>query len=215
MAAAIGSRRRLWHGAALSHQQQQYAVPLGIEEEVLIRVAAALLFVVWVAVYWRENGGIRHFLWFCDTILALFFVAVISNSCFLMSVAAMSMAPFFMWTLVFLLRFIADVHLGNMTDYMADNSQSFILRAWSLAFHLLTPPCIVGWLMYHQCGCCKPEALGAALLLAWVVLLGTRFGTDPKQNINLVFSKRCNWVIIGAIMTVLIIVSYSILIFVF
>lgn len=112
-----------------------------------------------------------------------------------------------MWTVGFLLRVTANIHVSSLSDYMFDASRPIVLRLWSLTFHLLMPICVMLW-MTHWCEY-HSNAVYFTLLLGWVVVLVARFGTDGTQNINMVFSKpQSSWILVGSSMSALVIAAH-------
>jgi hypothetical protein len=136
--------------------------------------------VVWVPLYWKENGW-TNFLWLCDfanfvLCLGLWFECAILVSSQLVGIAFVH----FVWAVDFFGRLLFGFHPVGGTEYMFDPALPLWLRALSL-FHLWTVPLLV-WAMTrlgHDRRGWKLQAFFVFVLLPLGQQLGTR-----EQNLN-------------------------------
>ncbi len=144
------------------------------------RLAFTAWMLVWVPLYWRENGW-TNFLWLCDFANFVLLVAMWRGSALLASsqLAGVLMIQV-VWSLDFFGRLLAGTHPIGGTEYMFDAASPLWLRALSL-FHVWTVP-LLFWLVarlgHDRRGWCLETAFAAVLVPAgqW---LGTR-----EQNLN-------------------------------
>jgi hypothetical protein len=144
------------------------------------KLAYTAWMIVWVPLYWRENGP-ANFLWICDFANFALLWAIWRESAL---VASSQLAGILfiqmLWAVDFFGRMFVGVHPIGGTEYMFDPAEPLWLRGLSL-FHLWSVPLAV-WLVRrlgHDARGWKLETGFAALLLPAGVLFGT-----PEQNLN-------------------------------
>lgn len=152
--------------------------------------AFILFMAVLIPSYWI-NYGPTNFLWFSDIILFLVFFAVIFESKFLASMAAVGgIIHSLLWNIDFFWVLIARIFgsqmTGFLTAYMFDVELPIWLRILS-SFHILFPFLLL-WLIYRLGY--HARAWIFQVLLSWIVLLFSWLFTEPAKNINLVFSYQ-------------------------
>ena len=148
--------------------------------------------------YWIGYGPL-NFLWFSDIILILAFFAMLFESRFLASMAAVGgFISLSLWNIDFfftLFAYLFDIKLASLTAYMFNRELPIWLRTLSL-FHVALPFFLL-WLIYRL-GYHK-WAWVFQILFFWIVIPITWFVTDPSKNINGVFSyKIYKWLNIEA-----------------
>ncbi|MBT8103258.1 MAG: hypothetical protein KJO95_09835 [Gammaproteobacteria bacterium] len=142
----------------------------------------AMVFFI-VLIYWRHRGP-ANFLWFSDIAFLALVPGLWLESSFIFSLAAcMVLVPEILWSVSY---FGALLHLPRVTgiaDYMFDEQEPLWLRAVSL-FHVPLLAVIVWgpWRLGYD-----PGVYPWAVLIAWFVLLLTRWLTKSKENINHVY----------------------------
>lgn len=149
-------------------------VPLGV------KLAYTAWMIVWVPLYWRENGP-SNFLWICDFANFALFVALWWESALLAS-AQLAGVLFIqaVWAVDFFGRLLFGVHPVGGTEYMFDAASPLWLRGLSL-FHLWSVPLLV-WLVRrlgHDPRGWRLQTAVAAILLPVSAVVGT-----PEQNLN-------------------------------
>ena len=145
-----------------------------------IKLAYTLWMLVWVPVYWRENGA-SNFLWICDfanfvTLAALWAESALLASSQLVGVLFIQA----IWALDYFGRLLLGTHPIGGTEYMFDVATPLWVRAFSL-FHLWSVP-LLFWAVrrigYDPRGW-KLQSLFALVLLP----VGQQVGT-VEQNLN-------------------------------
>jgi hypothetical protein len=148
-----------------------------------IKVGYTAFVVVLVPVYWRHYGP-ANFLWFSDIALLTTNVALWRESRFLASTQAVSVGLLeLLWISDYVLRLITGLHVNGISAYMFDPKIPRFIR--SLSFFHLPLPVLLLW-MVERLGYDRRAWL-AQTALAWTVLVGCYFLSDPAQNINWVF----------------------------
>lgn len=149
-----------------------------------VRLAFTAWMLVWVPLYWRENGW-TNFLWLCDFANFATLVAIWRGSALL---ASSQLAGVLLiqtvWAVDFFGRLLTGTHPVGGTEYMFDAGEPLWLRGLSL-FHLWTVPLLfwlVGRLGHDRRGL-RLEAGFATLLVPAGMLLGTR-----EQNLNWIWA---------------------------
>ncbi len=159
----------------MAHHPRQ--IPLWLKVLYTLYVSA----VVWV---YRNEYGPANFLWFSDIALLATVAALWIESSLLASMMAVAiLLPEIAWTIIFLLRLVLGIRLGDVTGYMFDAQYPLGVRALSL-FHLFLPVLLL-W-MIHRLGYDR-RAWRAQTLVAWIIFPATYWLTKPAQNINWVF----------------------------
>ena len=140
-----------------------------------------------VPIYCKYYGA-QNFLWFSDIGLFLTLGALWLHCPLLISIAAVGiLAVELAWNIDFFSKLIFNSAPINLSDYMFDHhSYSILLRALSL-FHVVMP---IVWLSYLAKHGYDQRALPYAIILYWIILFLTYTCTDPKENINWVFTAR-------------------------
>lgn len=150
---------------------------------ILLKYILSLWALVLVPVYWQSYGP-ENFLWFSDiglfgTIAALWF-----ESHLLMSmIILVALIAEIVWNIDFFMQLLFSQSLG-LADYMFEPKYTLFLRSLSL-FHVILP---FLWISYLFTKGYDVRALPYAIILSWVVLVGTYMFTNPATNINWVFS---------------------------
>ncbi len=149
-------------------------LPLGL------KIAFTVWMAIWVPAYWIEYGW-QNFLWFCD--VAVFVVAIalwLESPLLIASQAVTVLVISALWAVDFLSALLFGVHPIGGTEYMFDPAKPLGTRLLSL-FHIAMPILLL-WtirrLGYDRRGWKLQTGLTCLLLLA------TRWWTDPAKNIN-------------------------------
>ncbi len=160
------------------------------EELLLSTVVPLWLKVGWTAmvlgivlIYWRHLGP-ANFLWFSDIAFFALVPGLWLESTFIVSLAAcMVLVPEILWSVSFFGALLRVPRLTALADYMFDRRRPLWLRAVSL-FHLPLLALVVWapWRLGYD-----PGVYPWAVLIAWIVLLLTRWLTEPEPNINHVY----------------------------
>lgn len=148
-----------------------------------LKLAWTAMVLVIVVIYWRHRGP-DNFLWFSDIALIALVPGLWMESTFIVSLAAcMVFVPELLWSISFFGRLLNLPQLTGIADYMFDEPSPLWLRAVSL-FHVPLFAAIVWapWRLGYD-----PGVYPWAVLVAWVVLLVTRWLTEPGPNINHVY----------------------------
>ena len=136
-----------------------------------------------VLIYWRHRGP-ANFLWFSDIAFLALVPGLWLESPFVVSLAAcMVFVPEFLWSVSFFGALLRLPRVTALADYMFDKQRPLWLRAVSL-FHvpLLAVTVWGPWRLSYD-----PSVFPWAVLIAWLVLLLTRWLTKPEPNINHVY----------------------------
>lgn len=148
-----------------------------------LKVAWTVMVLAIVIVYWRHRGP-ANFLWFSDIAFLALVPGLWLESTFIVSlVACMVLVGETLWSVSFFGRLLHVPHVTGLADYMFEEETPRWLRAVSL-FHvpllavLVWGPMRLGY---------DPGVLPWAVLIAWLVLLLTRWLTGPERNINHVY----------------------------
>lgn len=144
--------------------------------------------------YWINYGPL-NFLWVSDVTLILTYLAVMMESVFLVSMAAVSgIALELFWTVDFLFALLFDIHIAHLTDYMFDSALPLWLRLLSL-FHIVLPPLIL-WMIFRLGYSRKAWLVQTPII--WVIIILTWLLTKPSDNVNWVFTYQTEWLNMGA-----------------
>ncbi len=148
-----------------------------------LKVAWTAMVLSIVLVYWRHRGP-ANFLWFSDIAFLALVPGLWLESTFIVSLAAcMVLVPETLWSVSFFGALLRLPRVTTLADYMFDNQRPLWLRAVSL-FHVPLLAVIVWgpWRLGYD-----PGVYPWAVLIAWLVLLLTRWLTRPEPNINHVY----------------------------
>lgn len=165
------------------------AVGIGMTERrisSLLKGSLSLFIAILIPSYWMQYGP-SNFLWFSDVALFLTYLAVVfENSLFAGMAAIGGLLLEVLWIIDFFGFLLFGIRITGLTDYMFDSQISMWIRGLSL-FHIPLPFFLL-WLIarlgYER------KALIYQTFLAWGVILVTWLVTDPKENINWVFSYQ-------------------------
>lgn len=148
-----------------------------------LRIALTLFVAMLVPYYWRHYGW-QNFFWLSHVALFLTLAALWRGSRLIISMMAIGVLPVELyWNVAFFARLIGGIELGDIANYMFDESLPLLLRGASL-FHVALP--IIWITMLLRWGY-DPRAFRAQTLLLWAILIATYALTDPDKNINRVF----------------------------
>ena len=148
-----------------------------------LKVAWTAMVLVIVLIYWRHHGP-SNFLWFSDIALLALVVGLWLESSFIVSLTAcMVLVPEMLWSVSFIGGLLHLPRVTFLADYMFEKQSPLWLRAVSL-FHVPLLAVVVWgpWRLGYD-----PGVFPWAVLIAWLVLLLTRWLTKPKSNINHVY----------------------------
>jgi hypothetical protein len=148
-----------------------------------LKVAWTAMVLVIVLIYWRHRGP-ANFLWFSDIALLALVAGLWLESSFIVSLTAcMVLVAEMLWIVSFFGGLLHLPHVTGVADYMFEQQCPLWLRAVSL-FHLPLLVLIVWgpWRLGYD-----PGVYPWAVLIAWLVLLLTRWLTKPDPNINHVY----------------------------
>jgi hypothetical protein len=144
------------------------------------KILYTLWMLVWVPVYWIENGP-ANFLWLCDFANFVLLAAIWLESPLLTTSQVSGVLLIqVVWAFDYFGALITGSHPVGGTEYMFDSAEPIWLRALSL-FHLWTVP-LLFWLVrrvgYDRRGWKLQTAIALVLFP-----LGQQLGT-PEQNLN-------------------------------
>ncbi|MDH4048042.1 MAG: hypothetical protein OEW68_06595 [Gammaproteobacteria bacterium] len=148
-----------------------------------LKVVWTAMVVAIVLIYWRHRGP-ANFLWFSDIALLALVAGLWLESSFIVSLTAcMVIVAEILWSVSFFGGLLHLPRVVGLADYMFDKQSPPWLRAVSL-FHVPLLAVIVWapWRLGYD-----PGVYPWAVLIAWLVLLLTRWLTKPKSNINHVY----------------------------
>ncbi len=148
-----------------------------------LKVAWTAMALAVVVIYWRHRGP-ANFLWFSDIAVLALVPGLWLESSFIVSLTAcLVLVAELLWSISFFGRWLHIPRLTHIADYMFDQRTPLWLRAVSL-FHLPLAAVIVWgpWRLGYD-----PGVLPWTVLITWLVLLLTRWLTDPEPNINNVY----------------------------
>ena len=148
-----------------------------------LKVAWTAMALVIVLIYWRHRGP-ANFLWFSDIALLVLVPGLWLESSFIVSLTAcMVLVAEILWSVSFFGRLLHLPHLTGLADYMFEEQSPLWLRAVSL-FHVPLLAVIVWgtWRLGYDAG-----VYPWGVLITWLVLLLTRWLTEPQENINHVY----------------------------
>ena len=145
-----------------------------------LKLAYSLWFLVWVPVYWVENGP-TNFIWLCDVANFVVLAALWLESPLLFSSQAVSVLLIQLaWIVDVVTRMVAGFHPIGGTEYMFESARPLLGRLLSL-FHVFIPVLLLWavWRLGHDRRGWKLQTL-----ICWLVLpLGLWLG-EPEQNLN-------------------------------
>ena len=148
-----------------------------------LKVVWTAMVLVIVVIYWRHRGP-ANFLWFSDIAILALVPGLWLESSFIVSLTAcMVLVPEMLWSVTFFGVLLHLPPVSGITDYMFDHHSPLWLRAVSL-FHVPLLAVIVWgpWRLGYD-----PGVYPWAVVIAWLVLLLTRWLTKPGPNINHVY----------------------------
>ncbi len=148
-----------------------------------LKVAWTAMVIVIVLIYWRHRGP-ANFLWFSDIALLALVPGLWLESPFIVSLmACMVLVGEMLWSVSFFGRLLRLPPVTGLADYMFEERSPLWLRAVSL-FHVPLLAVVVWgpWRLGYD-----PGVYPWAVLIAWLVLLVTRWLTKPEPNINHVY----------------------------
>jgi hypothetical protein len=148
-----------------------------------LKIAWSVMVLVIVLIYWRHRGP-ANFLWFCDIAFLALVPGLWLESSFIVSLTAcMLLVPEILWSVSFFGGLLRLPRLTGLADYMFEQQSPLWLRAVSL-FHVPLLAVIVWgpWRLGYD-----PGVYPWAVLIAWLVLLLSRWLTKPEPNINHVY----------------------------
>lgn len=144
-----------------------------------LKVAYALWMVVWVPVYWVQNGP-ANFLWLCDVAIIVIAFAVLFESALLFSSQAVSMLVVqTFWVVDLVGRVLLGFHPLGATAYMFDDAKPLWLRLMS--FHHVAMLILLVWALRRFGYDRRGFKLQVAIL--WIVLPLSMLA-DPERNLN-------------------------------
>ncbi len=145
-----------------------------------LKLAYTGWFLVWVPVYWIENGP-ANFLWLCDIANFVVAAAIWLESPLLFSSQAVSVLLIQLaWMVDVGTRLVAGFHPIGGTEYMFDPATSTAVRVLSL-FHVFMPVLLLYalWRLGYD-----RRGWRLQTLVCWVVL-PLSFGVgEPEANLN-------------------------------
>ncbi len=153
----------------------------------LLKIVYTLFVCVLVPYYWSQYTP-ANFLYFCDVALLVTLAALWLESPLLASMQAVAITlPQLLWVGDFVVRFVAGVHIINLTEYMFDPKIPLFVRGLSLFHGWL--PFLLAWLVwrlgYDQRAWWMQTALAWVVLLVSCAAVADPFG--PAGNLNKIF----------------------------
>ena len=148
-----------------------------------LKVVWTAMVLVIVLIYWRHRGP-ANFLWFSDIAILALVPGLWLESSFIVSLTAcMVLVAEILWGVSYFGGLLRLPRVIGLADYMFDKQSPLWLRAVSL-FHVPLVAVIVWapWRLGYD-----PRVYPWAVLIAWLVLLLTRWLTKPEENINHVY----------------------------
>jgi len=145
-----------------------------------LKVAWTAMVIGIVIVYWRHRGP-SNFLWFSDFAFLALVPGLWLESSFIISlVACLVLVPEILWNVSFFGRLLHLPNVTGLADYMFEEQSPLWLRAVSL-FHVPLLAVIIWgpWRLGYDSG-----VYPWAVLIGWMLLLLTRWLTNPAFNIN-------------------------------
>lgn len=148
-----------------------------------LKIAWTAMVIVIVVIYWRHRGP-ANFLWFSDIAILALVPGLWLESSFIVSLTAcMVFVAELLWCVSFFGRPLCLPRVTLIADYMFDRQTPMWLRAVSM-FHVPLLAVVVWgtWRLGYE-----PGVFPWTVLIAWLVLLLTRWLTAPEHNINHVY----------------------------
>ena len=152
-----------------------------------LKVAYTLFVCVLVPYYWTQYTP-ANFLYFCDVALLVTLAAMWLESPLLASMPTVAITlPQLLWAADFVVRFVAGVHIINLTEYMFDPKIPLLVRGLSLFHGWL--PFLLAWLVwrlgYDRRAWWMQTALACVVLVVSCAVVADPFG--PAGNLNKIF----------------------------
>lgn len=176
------------------------------------KIFFTIFLIILIPVYW-SNYGIENFLWISDIALFLTYAALMFENRLLISIPTLGVLPVeSFWIFEFLMQLITGRNFTNLAGYMFEDKYSLTLKLLSL-FHIIMP---IIWIKYLVKWGYDKRAIIYMTLITWSLAIFTYVFTDPKLNINWVFSPKIhNWQFISTQMwLVLLMLGIPLLIFI-
>ena len=148
-----------------------------------LKVVWTAMVLVIVLIYWRHRGP-ANFFWFSDISILVLVPGLWLESSFIVSLTAcMVLVAELLWSVSFFGRLLHLPYVTGLADYMFEEQSPLWLRAVSL-FHVPLLAVIVWgpWRLGYD-----PGVYPWVVLITWLVLLLTRWLTEPQENINHVY----------------------------
>lgn len=145
-----------------------------------LKVGYTLWFLVWVPVYWVDNGP-ANFLWLCDVANIVVLAAVWLESPLLFSSQAVSVLLIQLtWIVDVTTRLLAGFHPIGGTEYMFESARPLLGRLLSL-FHVFIPVLLLWalWRLGHD-----RRGWRLQTLICWLVLPLSFWIGEPEANLN-------------------------------
>ena len=145
-----------------------------------LKLGYTLWFLVWVPVYWVENGP-ANFLWLCDVANLVLLAALWLESSLLFSSQAVSVLLIqCVWMIDAGTRLLAGFHPIGGTEYMFEAARPLGGRLLSL-FHVFVPILLLYalWRLGHDRRGWRLQAL-----ICWLVLPASFLAGQPEENLN-------------------------------
>ena len=145
-----------------------------------LKVGYTLWFLVWVPVYWVENGP-SNFLWLCDVANFVLLAALWLDSRLLFSSQTVSVLLIqLVWMIDVTTRLVAGFHPIGGTEYMFEAWRPLSGRLLSL-FHVFVPVLLLYalWRLGHD-----RRGWRLQTLICWLVLPASFLAGEPEQNLN-------------------------------
>jgi hypothetical protein len=149
-----------------------------------LKLAYTAWFLVWVPIYWIENGP-ANFLWLCDVANFVILGAIWLESPLLFSSQAVSVLLIqIVWMVDVATRLVAGFHPIGGTEYMFEAARPLFGRLLSL-FHVFVPLLLVYalWRLGHD-----RRGWRLQTLICWLVLPASFWIGEPRENLNWLWS---------------------------
>lgn len=149
-----------------------------------LKLTYTLWFLVWVPVYWIDNGP-ANFLWLCDVANFVLLAAIWLESPLLFSSQAVSVLLIqIAWMVDIGTRVIAGFHPIGGTEYMFEATRPLFGRLLSL-FHVFIPLLLLYavWRLGHD-----RRGWRLQTLICWLVLPISFWVGKPQENLNWLWS---------------------------
>ena len=145
-----------------------------------LKLAYTAWFVVWVPIYWVDNGP-ANFLWLCDVANFILLAAIWLESTLLFSSQAVSVLLIqIAWMVNIGTRLVAGFHPIGGTEYMFEAARPLFGRLLSL-FHVFIPVLLLYaiWRLGHD-----RRGWRLQTLICWLILPLSFWIGEPQENLN-------------------------------